>query len=209
MCFLQMQSQKSRRQKHQKGDSFNLNHYMSNLQPLFSGSINSKLGDTGISGFKPINRIFHIPETEIVKIPLFVAPGTLLKRWRVLPLGVQQVPGSDDGVDQGVRPHRLLGRRLGAGVRLTAVLVSHGFHVAAAPHPTAGDLVILPVTGVTPPVILWHLGVTRTHRHTIRNDRLVMGDMQAACLNIQKTWRHIGICLEVSVPLPDSFQSNI
>lgn len=173
-----MQFQKrERRQKHQTGGSFNLNHYMSNLQPLFSGSINSKLGDTGISGFKPINRIFHIPETENCKDSSLCGTGTLLKRCRVLPLGVQQVPGSDDGLDQGVRPHRLLGRRLGAGVRLSAVLVSHGFHVAAAPHPTTGDLVILPVTGVTPPVILWHLGVTRTHRHTIRNDRLVMGDM--------------------------------
>lgn len=80
-------------------------------------------------------------------------------RWqRVVPLRVQQVPGSDDGLDQGVGPHRPLRRRLGAGVRLPALLVPHGFDVAAAPHPTTRDLIVFPAAGVTPPLILGHLG---------------------------------------------------
>lgn len=78
-----------------------------------------------------------------------------------VPLGVQELPGSDDGFDQGFGPHRLLRRRLGAGVRLPALLVPHGFNVAAAPHAPARDLVILPVARVTPPIVLRHL---RWHR---------------------------------------------
>lgn len=81
--------------------------------------------------------------------------------YRVLPLRVQQVPRSDDGLDQGVGPHCLLRRRLGAGVRLAALLIPHGFDVAAAPHPPTGDLIVLAVAGVTPPVILGHLGGNR------------------------------------------------
>lgn len=77
----------------------------------------------------------------------------------VVPLCVQQFSGSDDTLDQGVRPHRLLRRRLGAGVRVPALLVPHGFDVAAAPHPATRDLVILPVPRVTAPVVLRHLRV--------------------------------------------------
>lgn len=85
-----------------------------------------------------------------------------------LPLGVQQVPGPDDGLDQGVWPDRLLRRGLGAGVRLSALLVPHGFNVAAAPHPTTRDFIILPTAGVTSPLILGHLGGTgrAAVRHT-------------------------------------------
>lgn len=78
-----------------------------------------------------------------------------------VPLWVQELSGSDDGLNQGFGPYGLLRRRLGAGVRLPALLVPHGFNVAAAPHATARDLVILPVAGVTPPIILRHL---RWHR---------------------------------------------
>lgn len=78
-----------------------------------------------------------------------------------VPLWVQEISGSDDRLDQGAGPHRLLRRRLGAGVRLSALLVPHGFNVAAAPHSTARDLVILPIARVTPPIILRHL---RWHR---------------------------------------------
>ena len=80
-----------------------------------------------------------------------------LKNTCVLPVGVQQFPGSDDGFDQGVGPHHLLRRCLGAGVRLSALLVPHGFNIAAAPHPTTRDLIILPAARVTSPVILGHL----------------------------------------------------
>lgn len=74
-----------------------------------------------------------------------------------VPLCVQQLSGSEDALDQGVRPHRLLRRRLGAGVRVPALLVPHGLHVAAAPHPPAGDLVVLAVPRVAAPVVLRHL----------------------------------------------------
>lgn len=78
-------------------------------------------------------------------------------RGGAVPLWVQEISGSDDGLDQGFGPYRLLRRRLGAGVRLPALLVPHGFNVAAAPHATTRDLVILPVARVTPPIILRHL----------------------------------------------------
>ena len=75
-----------------------------------------------------------------------------------VPLRVQEISGSDDGLDQGVGPHRLLRRRLGAGV-------PHGFNIAAAPHSTAWDLVILAIARVTPPIILRHL---RGYRKSLR-----------------------------------------
>lgn len=88
-------------------------------------------------------------------------PPTALKFARVVPLRVQQLPGSDDGLHHGVGSHRLLGRGFGAGVGLSALLVAHGFDVAAAPHPTARDLVVLLVARVTPPVVLGHLAGAR------------------------------------------------
>lgn len=76
-----------------------------------------------------------------------------------VPLSVQQVSGSDDALDQRVGPHRLLRRRLGAGVRVPALLVPHGLDVAAAPHPATGDLVVLAVPRVAAPLVLRHLVV--------------------------------------------------
>lgn len=84
----------------------------------------------------------------------------------VLPLGVQRVPGSHDGLDQGVRPDQLLRRGLGAGVRLSALLIPHGFDVAAAPHPTARNLIILPAAGVAPPLVLGNLCVEQERKWT-------------------------------------------
>ena len=46
------------------------------------------------------------------------------------------------------------GRRLGAGVRVTAVFISHGLDVAAAPHSSAGDFIIFTSRGVPCPFIL-------------------------------------------------------
>ena len=46
------------------------------------------------------------------------------------------------------------GRRLGAGVRVTAVFISHGLDVAATPHSSAGDFIIFTSRGVPCPFIL-------------------------------------------------------
>lgn len=46
---------------------------------------------------------------------------------------------------------------LGAAIRVSTLLIPHGFDVTATPHPAARDLPILAPGGVTPPVILWHL----------------------------------------------------
>lgn len=61
------------------------------------------------------------------------------------------------GAAGGEAPGHGFGRCLGAAVRVSALLIPHGFDVAAAPHPAAGDLPILAPSGVTPPVILRHL----------------------------------------------------
>lgn len=80
-----------------------------------------------------------------------------------LPLGVGELP-LQDGLDEGVGAGTLLRRGLGAGVGLAALLVAHGFDVAAAAHPPAWDLVVLAVAaGVTTPLILRHLRWGDTH----------------------------------------------
>lgn len=78
-----------------------------------------------------------------------------------LRLEVSQRPLSD-GCEQGLRPEGQLGGRLGAGVRVPAVLIAHGFDVAPAPHPPAGDLVVSAPQGAPSPLVLGHLG--RAHR---------------------------------------------
>lgn len=46
------------------------------------------------------------------------------------------------------------GRRLGAGVRVPAVFISHGLDVTAAPHSAAGNFIIFTSRGVPCPFIL-------------------------------------------------------
>lgn len=96
----------------------------------------------------------HVVKNKQTNRSIFIVVATV-----AVPLCVQQVSGSDDTLDQSVRPHRLLRRRLGAGVRVAALLVAHGFHVAAAPHAATWDLVILAVARVATPVVLRHLPV--------------------------------------------------
>lgn len=78
-----------------------------------------------------------------------------------LRLEVSQWPLSD-GCEQGLWPEGQLGGCLGAGVRVPAVLIAHGFDVAPAPHPPAGDLVVSAPCGAPSPLVLGHLG--RAHR---------------------------------------------
>lgn len=78
-----------------------------------------------------------------------------------LRLEVSQRPLSD-GCEQGLWPEGQLGGCLGAGVRVPAVLIAHGFDVAPAPHPPAGDLVVSAPRGAPSPLVLGHLG--RAHR---------------------------------------------
>lgn len=63
-----------------------------------------------------------------------------------------------DRLDQGVWPDRLHGGGLGTGVRLSTLLITHGFDVTAAPHPPTGDLIVLTSPWVTTPLILRYLG---------------------------------------------------
>lgn len=126
----------------------------------------------GSDSFKPKPNNCEISDRRMLQTQLLTSPNwkkngqrkakkEAAVRGSGVPLWVQEISGSDDGLDQGFGPYGLLRRRLGAGVRLPALLVPHGFNVAAAPHATTRDLVILPVARVTPPIILRHL---RWHR---------------------------------------------
>ena len=66
------------------------------------------------------------------------------------------------GPQVALAPRRRLGGGLGAAAGLVTVLVAHGFDVAPAPHPPAGDLVISAPRGAPCPLVLGHLG--RAHR---------------------------------------------
>lgn len=59
-----------------------------------------------------------------------------------------------------------LGGRFGTPVGVAAVLLGHGFHVAAAPHPSARDVVLLPQRSESAPLVLRYL-VIRAGPQTI------------------------------------------
>lgn len=66
-----------------------------------------------------------------------------------------------DGLQQRLRPEGHRWGCFGAGVWLPALLVTHGFYVAAAPHPAAGYLLLFATCGVRTPIVLRHLGKNR------------------------------------------------
>lgn len=77
-----------------------------------------------------------------------------------LRLEVSRRPLSD-GLEQGLWPERHLGGHFGAGVRLPAFLVTHGFDVTATPRPSAGNFLVFAPRGVPSPLVLGHLGENR------------------------------------------------
>lgn len=61
------------------------------------------------------------------------------------------------GLQVACSPCLDFGRGFGATVRVAAVFFCHGFDVAAAAHPPARNLIVLPQWRETAPVILRHL----------------------------------------------------
>lgn len=127
-------------------------------------AIKSNFFDSGIDDNRPVLRPFWGDKGSDT-----VEEGSEEKTGQALRLQVSERPLAQ-GPEQRLGPDGRLGRRLRAGVWLSALLVAHGFDVAPAPHPPAGYLLILAPGGVPSPLILRHLG---EKRHTTCINRVI------------------------------------